>query len=65
MSHLTPVTKNLVVKSTGYLTPEDLKNFDKSVHQYINGFFYRFDERGADVINDFLVRRMMLFCSFF
>lgn len=39
-----------------FLTRKHLVAFDLAVDEYVNGMFYLFDVRGADLLNDFLLK---------
>ena len=51
-NHLTPEAYRVLTsgKTTGFLTEDDLENFDKAVDRYLNGAYYSHSATDADVI---------------
>lgn len=49
-SHFTPDCRDALTGNTGYLTPDDLANFDVGLDAYINGSFYKCPVSAVDMV---------------
>ena len=47
---LTPIAFEVLRDGTGFLTPEDLAEFDQAVNEYMNGEYYRCPATGEELV---------------
>ena len=50
-SHYTPLSEDCITGNTGFLTPDDLKEFDVAVDTYLNGKFYLCPVSAAEIVD--------------
>lgn len=55
--HFTPVAFEVLSDGTGFLTPDDLEEFDQAVDEYINGEYYQCPALGEEIVQSLVKLR--------
>jgi len=64
-THLTPTTMQALTGQTGFLTPDDLTQFDAALDAYLNGKYYECPATGPELVDKLDALRMERQATFY